>query len=245
MQLPSTQHLLSAWEAGRAEPHPVQRALGLLAAAFPDVSQAALAELSIGERDARLLALRERAFGPRLDALVVCPRCGERLELHVNASDLRVTQPPDRGRVLSLQADDYEIAFRVPNSADLAALVDQSEIDTGRRKLLERVISHAAHQGREVAVEALPEAVLAALEQQMAAADPQGEVLLDLSCQSCGNEWQALFDVVSFLWSEIDAWAVRLLREVHSLARAYGWREADILAMSPWRRQCYLEMLSG
>ena len=245
MQLLSTQHLLCAWEAGRAESHPAQRALGLLAAAFPDVSQAALAELSIGERDARLLALRERAFGPRLHALVVCPQCSERLELHVNASDLRVTQPPDHGRVLALQADDYEIAFRVPNSADLAALVDQTEIDTGRRKLLERVISHAAHQGREVAVEALPESVLAAMEQQMVAADPQGEVLLDLSCQSCGNEWQVLFDVVSFLWIEIDAWAVRLLREVHSLARAYGWREADILAMSPWRRQCYLEMLSG
>ena len=245
MPLPSTLSLLSAWEAGRAEPHPVQRALALLGAAFPDASQGALAELSIGERDARLLALRERVFGPHLDALVVCPRCGERLELQVNASELKVEQPSDRGGALLLHVDDYEIAFRVPNSVDLAALVDATEIDTARRKLLERVISHATCRGQEIVAQELPETVLAAVEQQMAAADPQGEVLLDVSCQSCGNEWQVLFDVVSFLCSEVDAWAVRLLREVHSLARAYGWREAEILAMSPWRRQCYLEMLIG
>jgi hypothetical protein len=34
-----------------------------------------------------------------------------------------------------------------------------------------------------------------------------------------------------------------VLREVHILASAYGWREDDILAMSPARRRIYLEML--
>lgn len=245
MHLPSTQHLLSAWEAGRAEPHPVRRGLALLAAAFPDVSQAILAELSIGERDARLLALRERAFGSRLNAVVVCPQCGERLELQVNAADLQAAQPSDTARTLSLQMDDYELVFRVPNSADLTALGGITEINVGRQKLLERVIQQATRQGQVISVESLPQSIVAALEEEMAAADPQGEVLLDLNCQSCGNHWQALFDVVSFLWNEVDAWAIRLLQEVHSLARAYGWREADILAMSPWRRQCYLEMLIG
>jgi hypothetical protein len=33
------------------------------------------------------------------------------------------------------------------------------------------------------------------------------------------------------------------LREVHTLAWAYGWREADILAMSPARRQFYIELV--
>ena len=35
----------------------------------------------------------------------------------------------------------------------------------------------------------------------------------------------------------------RLLRQVHTLAMAYGWREIDILSMSALRRQVYLEML--
>jgi hypothetical protein len=33
------------------------------------------------------------------------------------------------------------------------------------------------------------------------------------------------------------------MREVHTLAAMYGWRETDILAMSAWRRQRYLEMI--
>ena len=36
--------------------------------------------------------------------------------------------------------------------------------------------------------------------------------------------------------------ATRLLGEVHTLARAYHWREAEILAMSSRRRQAYLEL---
>ena len=48
----------------------------------------------------------------------------------------------------------------------------------------------------------------------------------------------------SYLWHEVDAWALRLLRDVHRLARAYSWREADILALSPSRRQCYLDLLN-
>jgi hypothetical protein len=40
----------------------------------------------------------------------------------------------------------------------------------------------------------------------------------------------------------MDARARALLAEVHSLARAYGWTEPEILALSPQRRAAYLEM---
>ena len=66
-----------------------------------------------------------------------------------------------------------------------------------------------------------------------------------LYCPECGHRWHATFDIVSFFWSEIDAWAYRTLHQVHRLASAYGWREADILAMSPWRRQFYLSLQNG
>ena len=78
----------------------------------------------------------------------------------------------------------------------------------------------------------------------MAAHDPLAEVELALACPVCGHQWQLVFDVASFLWLRIEAQARRLLEEVHALARAYGWREADILAMSSGRRQAYLEMVS-
>ena len=67
---------------------------------------------------------------------------------------------------------------------------------------------------------------------------------LALECPDCSQRWLAAFDIATFLWHEIDVWARRTLREVHALARAYAWREPDVLALSPTRRQIYLE-LSG
>jgi hypothetical protein len=66
-----------------------------------------------------------------------------------------------------------------------------------------------------------------------------------MSCPACQHEWLAMFDILSFFWTEIEAWAYRTLRQVHTLASAYGWREADVLAISAWRRQRYLEMVGA
>ena len=93
-------------------------------------------------------------------------------------------------------------------------------------------------------MEQLPETALQAMVREMERADPQSNLHIRLACPACGHRWQALFDIVSFLWAEINHWAERTLRAVHVLAGAYGWREADILAMSPTRRQMYLEMAS-
>ena len=48
--------------------------------------------------------------------------------------------------------------------------------------------------------------------------------------------------MAEYLWKEVLIEARRLLREVNALARTYHWREADILALSPRRRQAYLEL---
>ena len=66
--------------------------------------------------------------------------------------------------------------------------------------------------------------------------------LFGFECPACDHRWSTVFDIASYLWSEIHAWAKRLLRTVDTLARTYAWREADILALSPSRRQIYLEL---
>jgi len=43
MQIPSTQHLLAAWERGRAAPQQVERALALLLAAHANMPRTAAA----------------------------------------------------------------------------------------------------------------------------------------------------------------------------------------------------------
>jgi hypothetical protein len=86
--------------------------------------------------------------------------------------------------------------------------------------------------------------VISGLAKSMTHCDPLAEVLFNLSCPACQQEWSILFDVLPFLWTEISIQAKRLLLEVHTLARAYGWHEAEILSLSVTRRQFYLEMVT-
>ena len=78
----------------------------------------------------------------------------------------------------------------------------------------------------------------------MAEADPLSEVEIGLDCFECGNHLTVPLDILSFFWEELREQVKRLLNQVHIMARYYGWREADILAMSPWRRQYYLDMVT-
>ena len=71
--------LLRVWEEDGSEALP-RRALRLVALGCPELDAEALAGLTVGQRDARLLVLRALTFGPRLDGFVRCPVCQEALE---------------------------------------------------------------------------------------------------------------------------------------------------------------------
>jgi hypothetical protein len=222
----------------------VQQALLLLSAACPDTPPDTLAKLPVGRRDAHLLTLREGIFGSQLVSLVVCAACGEQLELTCNVANFRLTTQGELTETFSWSSDGYQIDYRLPNSLDLAAISHYQDEDEARHQLFERCLLSAEHKGRTTAVNQLPAHIMEAIAAQMAQADPQADVQLALTCAACGHQWQATFDIVSFLWAEINTWVYRILYDVHRLAFAYGWREADILAMSPWRRQFYLEAIN-
>ena len=86
--------------------------------------------------------------------------------------------------------------------------------------------------------------MLEQLSAHLAVSENYADTMLDLRCVACGHSWQLAFDIAAFLWTEITASARRCLGDVHTLAWAYGWREADILAMSAARRGFYLEQVS-
>lgn len=236
----SAAEMLQVWERGQARP-PVEKALALLAAACPEETLDELGGLPIGRRDARLMVLREWTFGPRLASVAACPACGDRLEISAGVADLLVRveeSPPER---LELEVGERRLAFRLPDSRDLLVLAGAGDLPSLRRRLLGRCLLTAS----EGQPDDLPDEAVEAVAARMAEADPQADVRLSLSCPACGHAWLAVFDIVTFFWREIEAWALRTLREVHTLAAAYGWREAEVLALSPWRRQIYLQMVGG
>lgn len=232
--------LLQAWENAQSAP-PALQALILLAAAYPGESPQALAALPIGRRDRLLMDLRQRLFGSRLDSLITCPQCGERLELAFDLADLRLEEAGEPLASWEMERDGCWLLFRLPNSADLLAAQQHG----GRAALLERCLLEARQSGQPQAAGDLPAAVQAALIQRMAELDPQADVRFPVECPACQQRWMAMFDILAYLWQEVHTWAARTLDEVNLLARAYAWREADILALSPWRRRYYIERVIG
>jgi hypothetical protein len=244
MHAPSAANLLGAWERGLRE-LPACRPLALLTTAYPQTDPSELAELSLGRRDGELLALRESLFGREVAALAVCPGCGERLDLTFSTETLRDTTvgEPEATR-LSLQAGGYDISFRPLNTLDLAA-VRGDDPAADRRRLFACCLLQASLADRPCTADELPEVVVGAVADRLAEADPRADLRLGLACPECEHRWEAALDLASFIWDEVDAWAPRLLREVHLIAGAYGWSEADILALSPTRRRLYLELIGG
>ncbi len=238
----SAHALLEVWETGEGQ-HPLDRALTILAAACPELTWDELAALSIGQRDARLLALRERTYGPRLEGFIECPRCAESLEFDVTVADLRTTAEPDEGEeALELVTDGFELRFRLPDSRDLAAVLGCEDPTAARDLLVQSCVLDVRRGETPIAGSELSANAVAEISRKMSEHDPQAEALIDLRCPSCDHRWQAPFDILTFFWAELAAQAKRLLREVHTLARVYGWRETDILGMSALRRRFYLEM---
>jgi hypothetical protein len=242
MRVPLAGQLLDAWERGASET-PTRRALSLLAIAQPQLSEGELAALPIGRRDEQLLQLRERLFGSQLLLVVPCPRCGQPLESQVRVDDLACDHVEAEAASYVAECDGHLVTFRLPASNDLMALSHDGDAGACRAHLIDRCLLEVRDShGQQRAVSQLSDDVLADLCRKMEQADPAADMELAFTCPACGSHWQEMFDIASFLWREIHAWAQRTLRDVHILARAYGWPEADVLALSPTRRQIYLEL---
>ena len=243
-ELPAAE-LLEIWERGSAQP-PTERALTLLRAARPDLETEMLANLSIGRCDGLLLSLREAIFGRQLASVTNCPDCREQLELGFDINQVRLAETlHEAEQSHSLIVDDFEVTFRLPNSRDLAVASAAADVDSARDSLMTRCVSSARRDGQQVNSDQIPSRILERVEEEMSKLDAQANIQVELECPSCRRGWTTAFDIVGFFWSELDAWAQRLLIEVHKLAAVYGWREADILAMSATRRSTYLNIING
>jgi hypothetical protein len=235
--------LLEAWETARSRVYPL-RGTALLAAAEPGHDERALASLPLGEVARRLLVLHAQWFGGALVSVCVCPDCGESVEARCDPVALRAAAPePPPVVPLTLDAHGYAVRYRLPAPLDLAYAARAGTAYAARRLLLERCVLEAVHHGVRCAAANLPEQVVAALAAAMEAADPLAEISLEIGCPACGATWTAVLEPERFLLAAVEETARDVLRDVHQLARAYGWSEAESLALSRARRRAYLDLI--
>ncbi|WP_030057358.1 hypothetical protein [Streptomyces novaecaesareae] len=239
MELAGEAALLATWEAGVTASRS-GRALLLHTVARPTAGPQELLAVPVGERDAELFGLRGELFGEQLTVRVGCPSCAEDMEFAFDAGQVVGAGRSPAGP-LRVESDGWRVDFRLPTTGDLAA-AEQAPAGEAKAVLLERCVLTAEHDGEPVPARRLPGQVQQRVAEAAAAADPCADVRLNLSCPECGRQALAELDIASYLWEELDAWARATLLDVHLLATAYGWSEAEILALSPLRRRYYLEL---
>jgi len=232
----SAEELLAVWEENWRQP-PLRQGLALLTAACPEARPETLLALSMGAFNARLLTLYACSFGPALTAVTTCTGCSEVVETTLDAASLHASHRDPPSPWLEVADDAGAVRFRSPTLDDLIAAGEASTLDAAAQLILARCL--------ETPSRPLPPATVTAVTNAMEHTDPLAVIELGGACPHCGQAWSAFLDVASFLWRAVQTWAQHTLQEVHLLAHAYGWRETDILALTPVRRQAYLQMVYG
>jgi hypothetical protein len=225
--------ILRLWERGAAAA-PIERALLLAGEARPELGAQQCWSLPLGQRDRAIATLRTRLFGPAVELTARCPHCATEVEVVVSdvARIFDEASAPSRPRLQGLQ-------LRAVTSEDLAAAeAAASQGRDLRAVIVERVATVA--EGATV-----PDLDPSTLDAVLESLDAAAELRFDLTCPDCTSQWMAVLDIADCTWRELARAAGRIADEVAALASAYGWREADTLAMSRARRALYLERMPG
>jgi hypothetical protein len=232
--------LLELWERGLAHRGPA-RADALVGEQREGIST----PRTVGERNTRLIELHARLFGREVQLLSHCPACGTAAEFTADCEALAAQMRPDASAPPRhcLETFGHRVEFRLPDGADV--VVATTDADRFTDALLERCVLASTCDGVHVPATELPAPVLDALSQRMEALDPGATTAFALVCPECGTRWQASLDVGEMVWHTIRTAAERLLLDIDTLARAYGWTEPDVLRLTPLRRAAYLQMVSA
>ena len=218
---------------------------------------------SLGARNAALLSLRARLFGRTQALRCTCVHCGGTNEFSVDCDALAGSLVPPAGAdgLHALKTAGYVVEFRAPTSAMLNHCVmlnhgvipsEAKDVGPGSSgdlfadALVSSCVIHCRDStGTECSPAALPDEVIEALGNALEHIEPGASVEFDVVCADCGGQWSAPMDCADVVWSEIQARAERLMLDIDVLARAYGWREDDVLALSDTRRAAYLQLAGG
>jgi hypothetical protein len=225
--------LLCAWETASVQPRGT-RAAALLRA----LNDADAVGLDIGRREREALRVCASIAGAVFDAEACCGQCGERMDitLPMNALD---ADPDSCDEIVH---DGWRIGLCVPTTQQvMAALHDDPGDDDGQTALFARCVRFAEREGQSVCARDIPPALRERCEAQLDRLAPLANLALAVHCPACGCSDMLPFDAGEFAIERIGYWAEDELDMVARLCMLYPWSEAQVLAMTPWRRQFYFD----
>ena len=234
--------ILGLWEEIRGL-DAIRRAVAISTNADPNVGEGVALQMPVGERNARLLELRTSWTEDDIEATAECPQCGTVLEFNVNPSQLIAANPSRE--VQPLHVCDRIIHWRPVSSGDLLRAASEPDDEEAERALIRSCVKEVFEHGRDVSTHDATDRDREALSVAIEKADPLCDLLYELECVECRKPVAASLQIPDVVWGELEDAARQLVSEVDALATAYGWSEADCLALSPSRRATYLETVGA
>jgi hypothetical protein len=202
--------------------------------------------LSVGDREALLLHLRRLMLGDRITCLLSCPACAEKMDLDLETGELLLPAYSDARPTHAIDLVDagmsYRVTFRLPTGADQEAVaaMARNSVDEAANALVRACVQDIEPK----TMPDIPPVVLRELPVRMAAADPQAELLFDLTCPACAAAFIVPFDAADYLFRELATDERDFYRQVHALCWHYRWSEDSVLGLTRRKRRLYLEFLA-
>lgn len=209
----------------------LDRLLVARAGAFAGPGQAA--RLTTADRDQVLAAVCSATFGDRVEATRHCEHCGQRFDLDFRISELSRALRSERGAPAADGTYTLEngVRFRLPTGEDELAVAGFPSA-LAERRLLERCVLSGDVERDGARVSAA-----------MSEVAPTLDLDLDAACSECGAETQVHFSMQAWLLGQLLNEQARLPRQVHVLARAYGWSLSEILSLSRRQRLAFVALV--
>ena len=203
------------------------------------VSAGTAKKLTICDQDRIFSALYLKNFGDQIESNITCQSCGQPFELSFSLSKLiasldRVTTTkatgPDQEGIYTL-TDGRK--FRLPTVGDRNSLMGLTP-EQAMTRLLELCVVEGDPTQNAEELEAAMEEVGALL-----------DLDLDASCPECGNAQKARFDIQSYLFKVLSYEQRFLSREIHVIARTYGWGYQEILNLTRQERRTFVRLIEA
>ncbi|MEM7679288.1 MAG: hypothetical protein AAF449_25215 [Myxococcota bacterium] len=184
--------------------------------------------LTIAERDRLLAEIYLQTFGARIQGTAQCRACDERYDLDFNLRDLL---PSHLQRQVVLPGG---ATIRAPTGEDELA-VEGLPADAAPQALFERITESDENTTGDLDIAA----------GALAKAAPVIDLDAHAVCPECEADNTIHFAIQDYLLNALVNERRRLLREVHILARGYGWDLATILSLCRAERRTFVALLDA
>ena len=196
-------------------------------------------QLTIYDRDRIFIEVYANTFGPKIETSVACSSCTTKFDISFPLDEL-VSQMEDGIEIDSeMMSNPFPFKtpegfrFRLPTGEDELAVMGMNP-GKAESELLKRCIPE---ENGNIDTESL--------QKEMKIVAPLADIELNAQCPECSMSQLLHFNIQQYFLSSLIQEKDQLVREVHLLARFYGWGLNEILDLPRSMRRKYVSLATN